>query len=283
MAIDNFIPQIWSAAVQMALQETAVLAPVASAAFEGDGSSGNQVKVTGVIPPTITDYAAASRVTNAEDLGDNGDALLINQEKVFDFNVDDIDRVQAAGSFEGWTTAAGRSLGEDADKYIAARAIAGGTNDTTAIGGATTLNTDADGVKTWNAIRDLRKQMNKAKVPQSQRYLALNAEAEGRLLSSAAKITNVDTSGSPAGLRDAVLGRLLGFTLVNSEQLPVTDYPQMIAFWQPALAYVSQIDKVEAMRSVTKFADRIRGLHVYGAKVLSMYATSVRFFSGAAS
>lgn len=282
MAIDNFIPQIWSAAVQQALQDTTVLAPVASAAFAGDGSSGNQVKVTGVIPPTITDYAAAGRTTTAEAMGDSGDSLLINQEKSFDFTVDDIDKVQAAGSFEAWTMAAGRSLGEDADAYIAARAIAGGTNDTVAIGGATSLNTDNDGVKTWNAIRDLRKQMNKAKVPQSQRFLALNAEAEARLLASAAKLTNVDTSGTPDGLRDATLGRLLGFTLLSSEQLTVTDYPQLVAFWQPALAYVSQVDKVEAMRSNEKFADRVRGLHVYGAKVLSMYATAVRFFSGAA-
>lgn len=283
MAIDNFIPQVWAAAVQQALQDTAVLAPVTSAAFEGDATNGNQVRVTGVIPPTITDYAAAARTTNAEDLNDNGDVLLINQEKSFDFHVDDVDRVQAAGSFEQWTTAAGRALGEDADAYIAAQAIAGGTNATADLGGATALNADTDGTATFNAIRDLRKALNKAKVPMSQRFLALNAEAESNLLASDAKLTSVDTSGNPAGLRDAVLGRLLGFTIVTSEQLPVTDFPQLVAFWQPALAYVSQIDKVEAMRSHTKFADRIRGLQVYGAKVLSFYGTAVQFFSGAAA
>lgn len=283
MAITNFIPEIWSAAVAEALQDMAVLAPITTSQYEGDARRGNQVNITGVVVPTITDYAAASRTTSAEDMSDDGDSLLINQEKSFDFHVDDIDRVQAAGSFEAWTTAAGRALGEDADAYIAAQAIAGGTDDTTAIGGATALNSDTDGSATWDAIGEFRKAMNKASVPMGQRFLVLNAEAEANLLKNDAKLAAADTSGSPAGLREATLGRILGFTVVTCNQLPVTDSPQMVAFWQPALAYVSQIDQTEALRSHTKFADRVRGLHVYGSKVLSFYTTAVRFFTGAAA
>jgi hypothetical protein len=283
MAIANFIPEIWSAAVAQALQDTAVIAPITNTQYEGDARRGNQVNITGIVVPTIDDYAAAGRTTSAEDLSDVGDSLLIDQEKSFDFHVDDIDRVQAAGSFDGWTTAAGRALGEDADEYILAQAVAGGTNDTVALGGATALNDDEGGGLTWNAIRDLRKAMNKAKVPASERFLVLNAEAEARLLDNDAKLTAADTSGSPAGLREATLGRILGFTVVTSNLTPVSDFPQMIAFWRPALAYVSQIDEIEGMRSHTKFADRVRGLHVYGAKVVSMYATAVRYFTGAAA
>ena len=282
MAVTNFIPEIWSAAVAQALQDTAVIAPITNTQYEGEARRGNQVHITGVIPPTVTDYAAASRETSAEDLSDDGDTLLINQEKSFDFHVDDIDRVQAAGSFESWTTAAGRALGEDADAYIAARAIAEGTNATTALGGATALADDTDGSATWNAIRDFRKILNKASVPAGERYLLMNAEFESSLLSNDAKLAKADESGTPAGLREATLGRVLGFTLVVSNQLPVSDFPQAIAFWRPALAYVSQINDVDGMRSHTKFADRVRGLHVYGSKVVSMYSTAVQFFTGAA-
>jgi hypothetical protein len=283
MAVTNFIPEIWSAAVAQALQDTAVIAPITNTQYEGEASRGNQVHITGVIPPTVTDYAAATRTTTAEDLSDDGDTLLINQEKSFDFHVDDIDRVQAAGSFESWTTAAGRALGEDADAYIAARAIAEGTNATATLGGATALNADTDGSATWNAIRDFRKILNKASVPAGERFLLMNAEFEANLLANDAKLAKADESGTPAGLRDATLGRVLGFTLVVSNQLPVSDFPQAVAFWRPALAYVSQIDKVDGMRSHTKFADRVRGLHVYGSKVVSMYQTSVQFFTGAAA
>lgn len=283
MAVTNFIPEIWSAAVAQALQDTAVLAPITQTQYEGNASRGNQVHITGVIPPTVNDYAAATRTTTAEDLSDDGDTLLINQEKSFDFHVDDIDRVQAAGSFESWTTAAGRALGEDADAYIAARAIAEGTNATVALGGSTALNGDTTGSATWNAIRDMRKILNKASVPATERFLVMNAEFEANLLTNDAKLAKADESGTPGGLREATLGRVLGFTLVSSNQLPVTDSPQAIAFWRPALAYVSQIDKVDGMRSHTKFADRVRGLHVYGSKVVSMYSTAVQFFTGTAA
>jgi hypothetical protein len=75
-------------------------------------------------------------------------------------------------------------------------------------------------------------------------------------------------SGDTQGLREAALGRLLGFDIYTSENLPVTAKPQVLAFYRPAVAYVSQIEKTEAMRATDKFADRLRGLHVYGAKVV---------------
>jgi len=289
MAIDNFIPQIWSAAVAQALQDTAVIAPITNTQYEGDAARGNQVNITGVMVPSVNDYSAgegaggSTRTTAAEDLSDDGDSLVINQEKAFDFHVDDIDRVQAAGSFEAWTTAAGRALGEDADAYLATRAIAEGTDATAALGGASALSDDTDGSATWNAIRDFRKILNKASVPAGERFLLMNAEFEANLLANDAKLASADESGTPAGLREAMLGRVLGFTLVVSNQLPENDAPQAIAFWRPALAYVSQIDKVDGMRSHTKFADRVRGLHVYGGKVVSMYSEAVQFFTGSSS
>jgi hypothetical protein len=123
-----------------------------------------------------------------------------------------------------------------------------------------------DGDSTHDVIRDVRKFLSKAKIPAADRVLLMNAEFEALLLGSDAKITSVDTSGTPAGLREAIIGRYLGFTLVPSNLLPEGDVPQAIGFWTPAVAYVSQIDTVEGMRSHKKFADRLRGLHVYGAR-----------------
>lgn len=283
MAITNFIPEIWSAAVAQALQEQAVIAPIVNRAYEGDARRGNQVNITGVIVPTVNDYAGAGRTTSAEDLSDDGDSLLIDQEKAFDFHVDDIDRVQAAGSFEAWTTAAGRALANDADAYIAAQMVGGGTpldTDITDILGATN-----PGDAAHTVLRDARKALNKANVPSGNRFAVINAEFEAALLSAEAKLTSVDTSGSPAGFREAVLGRYMQFTIVTSNLLPEQDAPQAVFFWQPSVAYVSQIDKVEGMRSHTKFADRIRGLHVYGAKVLTVanYELGVQVYSEATS
>lgn len=286
MAIDNFIPEIWSAGVAQALQDNSVLAPLFASQYEGDARKGNQVHITGVIPPTVNNYATGAggnaRTTVAEDIDDGGDTLLIDQEKSFDFFVDDIDRTQAAGSFDSWTTAAGRGLGEDADTYIASQAFTGGTDATASVNGGVAVTTAEHA---WNALRDLRKQMNKAKIPMSDRVAVFNAEFEALLLSNDAKLTSVDTSGSPAALREAILGRILGMTLVVSNQLAEQDDPAVFVAWRPALAYVSQIDTVEGMRAHDRFADRIRGLHVYGAKVLTVadYDQGVQYYLPAGS
>jgi hypothetical protein len=114
----------------------------------------------------------------------------------------------------------------------------------------------------------MRKKLNQAKVPAGNRVLVINAEFEALLLDNASKLTNVDQSGSPAGLREASLGRLLGFDIYTSENLPTVAKSQALAFYKPSVAYVSQVEKTEGMRAQDKFADRLRGLHVYGAKVL---------------
>lgn len=278
MAVTNFIPEIWAAGVAQALQDNSVLGPLFASEYEGEARKGNQVHITGVIPPTINNYATGAggnaRTTVAENVTDDGDTLLINQEKSFDFYVDDIDKTQSAGSFDSWTTAAGRGLGEDVDAFIAAQAIAGGTDQT----GNITAVTDAESA--WECLRDLRKAANKQKVPMGDRVAVMNAEFEALLLSNDAKLTSVDTSGTPAALREAILGRILAMNLVVSNFLPENDDPAVFVAWRPALAYVSQIDTVEGMRAHDRFADRVRGLHVYGAKVLDVvnYDQGVQYY-----
>mgnify|MGYP002651333438 CR=1 FL=1 len=108
----------------------------------------------------------------------------------------------------------------------------------------------------------------KAKAPAGNRILVVNAEFEALLFEHDSKMTNADQSGTTDGLRNASLGRILRLDGYGSENLPVTSKPQVTAFHRSALAYVSQIQKTEGMRGQNKFADRLRGLHVYGAKVV---------------
>ena len=260
MAFTSFIPQIWNAQMLLAFRENALAANFTNRSYEGNATAGNTVKINTAGAITIKDYAGNSRTTSADPIASTSVDLLIDQEKNFDFKVDDIDRVQAAGTLDAYTTDAGMALAEDADKFLLSLISGSVTHQT-----ASTLSTGDDA---WDLIRDLRKVMNKSKVPQAQRVLAINAEFEALLLEASSKITNVDKSGVAAGLRDAVLGRILGFTVVTTENLPVVAKPQAVAWYQPVVAYVSQIEKTEAMRDQDSFADRLRGLHVYGGKVL---------------
>jgi len=262
VAITSFIPEVWNAQLLEDFRAQAVAAALANREYEGNASAGNVVRVNTATAVAIDDYKAAGRTTSADAVATVSQDLLIDQEKSFDFYVDDIDRAQAAGSMDVFTRSAGEGLAEDADKFILSTAVtgAGSTTDAT-----TAL---ADGNEAFDVVRDLRKALTKAHVPNTQRVLIVNAEFEALLLGANSKLTSVDVSGSPEGLRNAALGRLLGFDVYVSENLPTTDKPQALAFYRPALAYVSQVEKTEAMRAQDKFADRLRGLHVYGGKVI---------------
>lgn len=261
MAVTSFIPEIWNAQLLLDFRQQAVAAALTNREYEGNATAGNSVRINtaGAIP--IADYKAASRVTSASAVASTSQSLAIDQEKSFDFYVDDIDRAQAAGSMDAYTQSAGMGLAEDADKFILSTALTGA-------GSALTASAPATGDAAFDLIRDARKALNKAKVPGGNRVLLCNAEFEALLLEASSKLVAVNTSGTSDALREASLGRVLGFDIYTTENLPTVAKPQFLAFYKPAVAYVSQIEKTEGMRAQDKFADRLRGLHVYGAKVI---------------
>ena len=268
MAITNFIPTFWSAAILERFNTANILIPGLNHEYEGVLAAGNTVKITGVNTPTIVDYAAASRTITPAAMTDTTQSLVINQEKAFSFIVDDIDRVQSAGSFEPVTRDAGAALAEDAEATVIAALKAGGTSAGT---GAITT---ADAA--YAAVVTIRQAMVKANVPTSNRVLAVSPEFASLLLGSASKLTSFDPVGDEP-IRNGVIGRLLGFTVVEHPQLTHTsNRPAAIGLHTPSVAYVGQIDKVEAGRMETKFADYIRGLNVFGTKVLR--ATAVQTY-----
>lgn len=269
MSISNFIPEIWAAKLELDFTQAAVAANLVNRSYEGDARIGNTVQVTTGSPVAIKDYktgvvlddydAPISRTTSPDEVATTKVDLNIDKEKSFDFLVDDIDRAQAAGGLGAFTESAGLGLAEDSDKAILS-AISGAKDHLS----ATSL-TDGDGA--FTVLRNLRKALNKDKVPLANRYAVVNAEFEAILLSAGSKLTDVDTAGTPEALREGILGRILGFTIVASENVPTVSKPQALGFYAPSVSYVSQISKVEAMRADISFADRLRGLHVYGTAV----------------
>jgi hypothetical protein len=261
MAITNFIPELWSAQMLLDFRAQATAAAVANRQYEGNARVGNAVTITTAVDVDIKDYAANGRTTAPDAVVDDGQKLLIDQEKNFDFLIDDIDRRQAAGSMDAYTQSAGLGIAEDADQYLLNLIVTSDGAPTSAA-----APTDADGA--WDVLRALRTELNKRHVPLANRVAFVNAEFASLLLGAEGKLTAVDTSGDSAGLREGTLGRILGFRIIESENLPVVDRPQVAAAYTPTLAFVSQITETEAMRDVDSFADRLRGLHVYGAKVI---------------
>ena len=265
MSVASFIPEIWNASLLLEFREQALAASVTNRGYEGDARIGNTVVINTATDVVIKDYADNNRTTSPDDVASDDQRLLIDQEKNFDFLVDDIDRRQAAGSMDAYTQSAGLGLAEDADRFILSTAEAGAAVANQLDGGGSA---PADAEAAFDVLADLRKALNKAKAPRAQRVAFVNAEFARLLYAADAKLTKADESGTPAGLREATLGGILGFTVIESENLPEVDDPQVVAFYSPSVAYVSQIMDTEAMRAEASFSDRLRGLHVYGGRVI---------------
>ncbi|SDT85000.1 phage capsid protein [Gordonia westfalica] len=260
MAITHFIPELWAANITQAWDAEKVFAALLDRQYEGVATKGNTVHIPGVVAPAIKDYKANNRTTSADAITDTGVDLLIDQEKNFDFKVDDIDAAQSAGSLAPYTDAAGKALVDDADKFIATMLAAGATN----LSGSA----PDTGNKAFDLVKAARVALNKKNAPASGRVLVCNADFEGLLLGADSKLTSFDVSGDNNGLRNGTIGSLLGFRVLSSNNLPNNSTPGFVAFHPEAAAYVSQLDKVEALRADNSFADRLRGLHVYGGKVV---------------
>ena len=276
MAIDNFIPEMWAAGVTQSFFANQVVIPTLNTQYTGTASRGNTVHIINATTPTIVDYAAAGRSITAEALNDTEVQLLIDQEKAFSVNVDDVDRVQAAGEFNAWTNSAGRALAEDAESYVIAQMLAGSTD-----GNAGAVVVD-DATKAKAAVRALRKKLTESKVPAGNRFILVNPDMADLLL---ADLSDVSVAGSSTELRDGAIMRLYGMDVIETPLLTVGgDEPNRasaIAYHQDMVAFVNQIDSLESLRNPTKFADIVRGLNVYGSKVIKSEAV-VRYVSAPA-
>jgi len=276
MTFGNFIPEVWDSELLLNFRQQVIAASLANRQYEGTLAQGNTVHITTAVDVAIKDYkhgvqtdGSTPRTTAPDAIDVTQLDLVIDQEKSFDFLVDDIDRVQAACSMSAFTESASLGMATDADKFLLTQWAGAATAPDSAVASITS------GDAAFGIIRDLRKTLNKAHVPQNSRYLLCNAEFEGWLLDANSKLVPVMEAGTSQAMREGTIGRALGFTIVTTENLPVTAHPQALAVYAPGVAYVSQIEKTEPMRHTTSFSDRLRGLHVYGAKVIRSAALAI--------
>lgn len=280
MAITNFIPELWSAAVQLPFEKALVFGQpsVVNRDYEGQiKQQGDTVNITTIGDPTIKAYDKNADI-EVEDLSDGTIKLVIDQGDYFAFRVNDVDKVQAAGDFQGPATQrAGYGLKDKVDRYIAGFAAlaagSGGPITANRLGNVSVVNGTGTGkpgagqTSAWNVLVDLNQKLNEQSVPTDGRYVIVSPSFYSALLMDP-RFTRVDASGTSEGLRNGIVGRALGFDVLMSNNTVSASSRNLIVAGVPgALSFASQIVETEALRSEKRFADIIRGLHVYGAKI----------------
>lgn len=270
MAISNFVPEIWSANLLKALDETAIYTQrgVVNRDYEGEISrAGDTVHITSVQDVNVAPYVKASTTLTYPALTDATRALIIDQAQSWDFSVDDIDTRQALpGLVQEATRRAAINLQLVADAFasdLMVTAADGGSND---LGSETVGSASGDA---YDLLVELRTLLTRSLVPSTGRWVVVPPEYYGVLLKDD-RFIRLDASGTTAGLRNGVVGRAAGFDVIEGTTVPETSGGvfSVIAGHPIATTYAEQILKTEAIRLERRFEDAVRGLHVYGAKVV---------------
>lgn len=259
MAYNNFKQTFWSKHIQHELKNKAILAEFCNTEFKGEAKQGNQVKILGVGRPTIGNYTGAD-IGTPETVMDSSVFLTIDKAKFFNFMVDDIDEAQSVpGLMEGLMDEATTAMALQIDTDIAtiAGTNAGGYSATTQINSAATAKSAVDtGIL---ALRENDVQISDDVVMEIPPFVY-------QLLKD--KYIELDTANSEM-LKKGIVGFYDNIRVRVSNNLynDGTDYRCLIRT-KKAVAYVNQIDKTEPYRPEGLFSDAVKGLNVYGAKVV---------------
>jgi len=273
MSVRNFVPEIWSAQLLVALRKALVYAApdVVNRDYEGDISeSGDTVRITSVSRPAIGNYVPGSTVITPENLTTAQRTLVVDQAKFWAFSVDDVDARQVRSNLMPQAMSeAAYGLADTVDQFVAGLY--------TQIQTANFLNQSGTPLNTYTVPTDaydkvlvpLRTRLTKANVPTAGRYVVVSPEFYASLLLDD-RFVKVDASGVTEGLRNGMVGRAAGFDILESNNVPSpTGSDQVVtAGTNAAITFAEQINKTEAYRPENGFADAVKGLALYGAKVV---------------
>ena len=289
-----FIPEIWSGKLQVKFYKSTVLAEITNNDWEGEiKNQGDTVHIRSIPTITISNYTKGMNLANQVPTSTPIE-LTIDKGKYFSVIVDDVDEVQAdVRLMDIFTNDAGEqmkiAIDNDVLNNVAADAAAANKGSTAGVIsdninlGTTGAPVAIDKNNVLDTIINVGQVLDEQNVPEDGRWMVVTPWFASLLKTSdlrQAYLTGDDVSP----LRNGKLGMIDRFTLFVSNNLnPVTDSGDQcyhfLAGTRDAISFASQITNVESLRSTTTFGNIVRGLNVYGYKVVKpealvdLYAT----------
>lgn len=274
MATTTFIPELWSARLLYALDKAHVATNLVNREYQGIiANQGDTVHINSIGAITVKDYTKNTDIADPDALTTTEQTLVIDQCKYFNFQVDDVDNVQAAGDLvDTAMSRAAYSLADVADAYLLKTIAAGAASGNTV--GAASGPIALTAANVYENIVKLRTKLDKANVPNPGRTIVVPPEVYALLLMDD-RFAKSDAAAGQSALLNGEVGRVAGFTVYMSNNVRTgtgtdtgkTPYFEITAQVSTATTYAEQIIKTEAYRLEKRFADAVKGLHVYGAKV----------------
>lgn len=260
MSFTNFIPTVWAANLLASAKKAQVFANVVNRDFQGEISGpGSSVKINSIGSITVGDYDKSTPI-DVEELSFTDLTLAVDQAKYFAFKIDDVDAAQAAGNaMPAAMDEAAYSLSDTADQYIASLTPNAGIK----IGDGTPIDVNSSSVEDF--ILSISEKLDEANCPEVGRFLIVPPKLATKIRK--AKIAAERTTDE--ALNNGVIGRYAGFDIRVSNNVPVsTGVYDSLAGTTASISYAEKLMNVEAFRPENSFSDAVKGLHVYGAKVV---------------
>lgn len=288
MSINHFKPEVWSKVLLGALQKSLVFggSMVVNRDYEGEISGpGDTVHITSLGDPVISKYTPNQSITY-QTITDAGQTLIVDQAYSWSVQVDDVDKRQAAGDMMAWMEdRAGYRIADQADQFLAGLYTqsspanwvgSSGSPITPALYSTTT---PADFYT--KVVLPLKVKLDQSNVPDDgSRYMILPPWARALVEQTAAFVTFPGNDGGVGEvMQNGFAGRISGFNvLVSNNAVNYSGSNWIIqAGHQMATTYAEQITETEALRLQAVFADAVRGLHVYGARITHPEAMAVAY------
>ena len=199
----------------------------------------------------VQDYSGTISYT---DVATTDVELVFDKKKYFAIKMDDTDKAQTnLEVLQAVTEEHAYAMAEQVDKDVFAAAKTGA--------GKTLNNATLNATNVYDEIVNMGTELSKNKVPRANRFVVVNAEILGLLAKDARFTLN------PVVLENGIVEgqKINGLQVVVSEELPAST---ILAIHKSALGYDKILDKVEQIRLESSFGEAVRGLGVYGAKVL---------------
>lgn len=282
MATNYFIPQVWSAKILEALDKELVYAGLFNTDYEGEiAEAGDTVHIAQVGDVTIKDFKCSTDIAAPDDVKAEDLTLEINQAKYFNISVCDVNEVQSKiALLDTATQRAGYGFSDVCDQFLGNLLATSGTVKTGLGTKDTPITITADNA--YETLVKMKTALDKANLPKQERKVVVPPEFEGFMLLDP-RFVAAPVDASQNRLTEGTVYRAAGFEIRTSNNVPSeadggsgsTTVFSVVGSSPIQGTFAQQILKTEAYRPEKRFADAVKGLHVYGAKVLRPQVVAV--------
>ena len=263
MSVAVFKQTLWSKKIQNALDTLTGLRTHCDYQFEGEIKAGNKLKITGSVAPTIGTYVPGTDIT-IENVEGNDQELVIDQFKYFARYFDNVDKAQSIpGVLENDSKECAKLLHEEGDKYVAS-ILKAGVEDGTIAKSASAIapnKTNVVGAVEEGLVALYEKNVR----PTDELYGEFSPKFYSMLRQS---LTEVLTNNVELAKKGAV-GKYNNVMVCIENLLPTAEGVKYnFIRTSKAVAFAGQVDTVKAIEKEKGFGDIVKGLYVFGAKVV---------------